>query len=290
MKNLSLHLVLPNERYNQFVKSVITKIGESIDISVDSDVTNFNHISYEMDFRIYPDKIGNPLMIILIAITIIIEILSIPKLPKFVLYFSIASFSSFLFFSLILKWQPWQTRLDLPFFFLLTPLITYCFFLVRWNKFLVGVTYLALAFSLCIILFLYPERHILGKDSVFTSKINKNIYQYDSGKKIEEKLQENNISNVGLLIGSNGLEWTYWLTSSSRNFEYINYPKILIDTPNADYNFEYKAIIVEKSYLDNSSQRIHTFLNSGDIQEIFTPDPLTLLYIYKTTRSDTTSY
>lgn len=128
----------------------------------------------------------------------------------------------FILFSSYLKWQPWNTRLHTPLFFLISPIVIFIF-----NRFykraipiilimcsLYGINVLLFNYSRPFIT-IYPITH---KISVFDSREKKyfsnKLSLYEDYSKIKSLILERNYNNIGIILG--GDSWEYPLIN---NFE-----------------------------------------------------------------------
>ena len=280
VKNIGLHLALPNDTWNIKIDQMVTRFHEIIKFPLNSDKTSWFKMPYKTSFTLHHDVVGNFLHTILFFVALFFVFVRFRSTPKLVLHYSLAIIFGFLFFVFLLKWQPWQTRLDLPMFFCMTPFIAYGFSLVKWKQVNSFVSLTLLFIILGIIFFFDPTKPVLGKNSVFFRDNNSYIFGYSTAKEIELKLNQNKIFNIGLAIGGDSLEWQYWLLLKNRRFEYIYFYKDLVKTSNFDNSFRYRASIIDNNYLLNP-QINDLIKDKDDILEISNIDEKTTLVIYK---------
>lgn len=272
IKNIGMHLVLPSEHYNKQLMGVIVKFHELLNYPLNSAQTNWRNMPYALSFNLSPDSVGNFLSIILCFIALIVVITNLKLSSKLVLPYSFSLSSSFFLFAFVLVWQPWQARLDLPFFILAAPLIAYALSLLKQKNITLLISCALLCSITMLIYILDPTKPILGDNSIVRKDQQQFIISYDTAKKIEKKLNREKIKSVGLALGEDTPEWQYWLVSKNRRFKYVHFPKDLTSTPNFDPNFSYRALI--------SDQKIDLNHNEN-ISEIINIDKTTTLIIYK---------
>lgn len=120
IRNVAVQFALPNERANElFLERPVRSLHAILGLDPDDSATSWT--PYRVSANVNDeDHAPNPLQTILAvgAITIAISRRGGPR-NAYVL--SLAA--SFLLFSAALKWQPWQTRLMLPWFVLSAPLV-----------------------------------------------------------------------------------------------------------------------------------------------------------------------
>lgn len=288
VKNIGLHLALPSNSWNVKIDQVIQEFHNIINFPLNSDKTSWFGMGYKTIFALNQDTVGNFFHIILFSVSLLIIFFKFRSVNKLVISYSLAVVFGFFFFAFLLKWQPWQTRLDLPGFFLMAPFVAYVLSLVRWKKIDAFISVALLFVALGIVLIFDPVKPVLGNNSVFLKDNSAYIYNYVVAKEVELELNKNSIANVGLVLGVDTWEWQYWLLSKNRRFEYVYFPKILTKTPNFDPNFRYKALILDNVYLANPQidSQINDFMkNEEDILEIKNIGDKITLVIYKTDQS-----
>lgn len=115
-----------NGLFNNIVDNFHTKI---LKISSFDPQTTLSDTGYEPFFCINEDFSGNFFHIFIILFVLIYLIINFKSLKTdddwFALLYFFSLFSGFLIFCFIFKWQPWGSRLHLPFFVLSIPIITY---------------------------------------------------------------------------------------------------------------------------------------------------------------------
>ena len=276
IKNIGMHFILPNSYYNQKITETITTFHNIIGFPLNSERTSWYGMNYQLNFSLNHDRLGNFFHIILFFISLPIIFIKRKSIRKSTIFYAISLISGFLLFSFLLKWQLWQTRLDLPLFVLMSPIIAYALSLIKWKN-ITNLIYISLLCFIVIILFVFdPIKPILGKKSVLLKNNASYIYNYKNAKKIESALNENNIFNVGLMLGGDSWEWEYWLLSKNRRFEYVNFNNDFLKTPNFDSTFKYSALI--------SDQPINTQSDTS-IKKSMSIDKTITLIIYKTPQS-----
>jgi hypothetical protein len=234
--------------------------------------------------------VGNFVHIILFFIITLLLIFKFKAFDKVIIFYGLALVSSYLLFAFLLKWQPWQTRLDLPFFIVLSPLITLVFCKLNLKKISTVLSLFLLTVAILLIFIYEPTKPILGKNSVFFKSNKSYVFGYDATEKIINEIEKNNISNIGLIIGGDSLEWQYWFLSKDKRFEYIFFNKDLLKTHNFDNQFKYRAIVVDNSMLSMSKIKKFISLSEENISEILSIDEKVTLIILKKEQNNTLQY
>ncbi len=127
VRNLSLHAGMPSRTVNLALEKAIAR-GHAW-FGLDPEDPRSTRLYSLRHFSIYagstdPDRTGNPLHLLLILAAGVRIIASAPlrRSPRLGRYGLVLG-AAFLLFCLVLKWQPWHSRLHLPLFVLASPLV-----------------------------------------------------------------------------------------------------------------------------------------------------------------------
>ena len=125
IRNISLHLGTPSQFINNKIYYAIHRVHEIMNIDV-SDIRTTSRWGNFVIIRLntYEDSAGNPVHLILIVLSIAVCFLwKIWKLHYRLLSYIFSLIAGFILFSVLLRWQPWHSRLQLPLFVLFSPLV-----------------------------------------------------------------------------------------------------------------------------------------------------------------------
>lgn len=116
IRNLMIHIPVPF--FNHQTQNFIDTLHEMIGVQINSPLTTCCDFAFKVLPILYPqeDIMGNTIHLLIILITLFF--LFNKKIVKnwLIIYTYILSVLSFVIFSLILKWQPFHSRLQIPFF------------------------------------------------------------------------------------------------------------------------------------------------------------------------------
>ena len=286
IKNIGLHLALPNASWNSGVDIVVTKFHKYINYPLNSNVTSWFGIEYKTNFSLHHDTVGNFVHTFLFFFAFVIILIKVKSVPNTIRIYLFLTILSIFIFAFLLKWQPWQTRLDLPVFFLLIPVLVYSINFIKYKIIINNIICLSLvSISIWILFIGDPSKSIFGEKSIFTNNNSSYIFGYNDAKKIESELEKNKISNIGLALGGDSWEWQHWIVSKNRVFEHVYFNIALIKTPNFNPNFKYKALILNNNYLENP--QINRMIKGGEnISSVLYISEKETLIIFKKPQND----
>ncbi len=216
-KNVSIHLKTPYPQINSGIESCVKNLSNLIGIDVYSENYNWNpsspfHIGL---FSTHEDAAGNALHVLSLFVCFIIYLfrknLRKNKLINIVL---IAGILMFILFCALLKWQVWNSRLQLPIFVCLTPFLAFILSEIKSRNTFSMLILILLNFS-AIFLFANQSRPLFGKSSIFTtSKTNQYFINNEILQKpfveISALLKEDSITRVALISSLDGWQYPFW--------------------------------------------------------------------------------
>ena len=168
IRNLSLHLGTPFRPVDLALRAGIERLHGVLGVSVNDPRTTWHGTVFHINPLSTDETIaGNPLHLLLIAVvTAVCPIARTLRRQTIVVQYLLAVTGGFLLFCLDLKWQPWNSRLHLPFFILFCPLCGIALARARRARLgaLVGATLLIASLPWV----MYGQnRPLLGSRSVF---------------------------------------------------------------------------------------------------------------------------
>jgi len=124
-RNLAIHLLTPSETVNGFLLRSLRSLHSAIGIDIDDPgTTMIPGMTVEAlwlgFFGIHGDYSGNPLHLVLFMFTV--AALACKKSLRSTLPYVLAVLAGFFLFCMMLRWQPWASRLHLPLFLLFSPI------------------------------------------------------------------------------------------------------------------------------------------------------------------------
>jgi len=154
LRNTGLNIGTPFPWINQLTEKAIYALHGYLGISPGDPRTTFNALPFHIVTGSFNNEnnAGSPLHLILLWLTLLITVGSRKMYRHRKLMFYILALSlAFLLFCLLIKWQPWGTRLHLPLLVLAAPYLAIALFqILSFNRRVIA------ALSLCIILSALP--------------------------------------------------------------------------------------------------------------------------------------
>jgi hypothetical protein len=120
LRNLGSQFATPIDALNRGMGSGIQRADALMGIDVNDPRATLPGTQFEVVFSMHEDSAGNLLhaIVILVCVALLIR----RRRPRLLAY-TLCVGAGFTLFSLVLKWQPWGSRLELPLFVLSMPLV-----------------------------------------------------------------------------------------------------------------------------------------------------------------------
>ena len=153
IRNAALHMGSKNPRFNHAVSIGIKKmLGSQLN---DPNISFLDFKLNNVEFSRHEDLAGNLIhMLIASAALLVIPLLWVKGYYRNVIGYSCGVFLGFVLFCLLLRWQPWHSRLQTPLFLMAAPILAIT--VSSWkNKFAKPVTVLIVA-----VLFLHSVQFV----------------------------------------------------------------------------------------------------------------------------------
>ncbi len=283
LRNMALHIGVPSTRINHFSDSIITSILQE---ELNNSKSTWPGTSYLTCYSRHEDSAGNLLHFLLaVSFFIATPLFIYKKKYSSIRLYSFGILSSFLFFCIILKWQPWASRLHTPLFTLSAPLIvlaiteinTYIFKYFEYLMlflFIVSGANCALRAqprSLISLQWLHNNRNQLY--FIANDKIKNDYFQVINAICLDNT--QKNI-NIGIDIKGNDWEYPFWIIAKQKcqsNVKF-NFRHIYSNDISQDINNQY--ILTTQHYNNWKSSTKHKLIyNSAIIQayKLKTPIP-----------------
>jgi 4-amino-4-deoxy-L-arabinose transferase-like glycosyltransferase len=220
VRNLALHGGTSSARTNRVLESAVVRGHEWLGLSVTDPRTTrlYPKLQYEIVGKpTDPDQTGNPLHLLLILLTMArIATSKLLRRRPYLVRFGAALGTAFLLFCLLLKWQPWNSRLHLPLFVLASPMVG-----VTWEALpgVMWVTTILFAAGAAPPLLRNKLAPSIGPHTIFnTSPLDQLFYSFGGHSNSRERayvaaaqvIGRHDCSHVGLILGWDDWEHPLW--------------------------------------------------------------------------------
>ena len=229
-RNVALHLLTPSLTLNKYLVSALDSFHSVLGVGIDEPATTWPGTSInERRLAPHEDSSGNPLHICLF-LTIAPILLSKIRLNEIRLY-SAMVFTGFLLFCILLRWQPWHSRLHLPLFVLFAPVAGIIISGLKLELIDRGLI-LLLSIAALPWVFCNVTRPIISL-STFIPEYPASIFvvprrlQYFTNNCCDREsyidaasfIIQRDAKNVGLKTGENGREYPMWVLTRKNGLE-----------------------------------------------------------------------
>jgi hypothetical protein len=120
-RNVAIHLLTPSQELNRLPLGILESFHSAIGIRIDDPGTTWPNTSFEkIRFIPHDDYSGNPLHICLFG-TVFFLVVRNKYRGSHAFSHALATLAGFILFCVMLRWQPWHSRLHLPLFMLFSP-------------------------------------------------------------------------------------------------------------------------------------------------------------------------
>ena len=271
LRNIGLNLTIPYngiKPYNDLVMRVVHKFYGLTGLDPDDQrITYTNTSPYK--YRLLPDEdyVGNPIHLYFMAIAVLalcakfsLGFITHLKKKKTLPVFSMVDtyvlmlMAGFFLFCLILKWQPWNTRLHLPLFAIFSPAVSILVINQKWKHSLwVGIVLVILSFYYICFNTTRPANpftsiwHESATDQYF---IRRPTLQF-AYENIVTDIQISGCHNIGIEMNEDSWEYPYWVLFRQANYDVvIEHLQVKNETAQKqNSNFIPCAVIVEAPQL-----------------------------------------
>ena len=233
LKNISVQAGTTNTKLNDVIYGGLINIHKALNVDI-----NDSHTSWEGSsiFQVAPagrseNYAGNPIHLYLIFVATILILISnkLKSIPKI---YAGASFLGFLIICMYLLYNPWISRLQLPFFILMSPVVALA--LSKFGKFFSFVIIILLIYTSIPYIMQNPDRSLIRPNSIFQKNRDEITFLNYSPKapgiynQMVKYIVDHNYRQIGLCATGNIWEYPFWykLRRSYKNgsfrFEHVN--------------------------------------------------------------------
>jgi hypothetical protein len=218
LRNSALHFGTPFRSLNAAVYEPVSGIHRRLGLDINDSRTTWTGTNFSIGFSRSENQAGNLLHFALFGLSLL---LVLRYGGHRTIVFGICVAAGFVLFSLLLKWQPWHSRLQLPFFVLSSAFAAVVLHKAFHHR-LVSLLIVALTVSSFPYLLNNPSRPLTGANSVLSSDRISQYFKnrperaipYDRAAALVRGTQ---CTEVGLITGGNDWEYPLWVLTGAAN-------------------------------------------------------------------------
>jgi 4-amino-4-deoxy-L-arabinose transferase-like glycosyltransferase len=215
IRNLALHVSTPFRPVNTFFEKAVNKAHRMIGFDINDPRTTWPEEKFDVEpISLQEDYASNPLHLLLIGIFVPVLVLQQYK-KQDTIYYLICLILGFLMFCSYIKWQPWNSRLHLPFFVLWSPLIGLSLSEIK-ARWIAYVSLVLLLLGAIPYLLLNDARSFWGEEDILTLSRTE-LYFNNRETSLEpyirsaQFLADAGCADVGLMLETDSYEYPFWV-------------------------------------------------------------------------------
>lgn len=244
LRNSAIHLAIPSASINEFVNHSILVLHNQLAIDINDPRTTWTGTQFSVAYSRNENLAGNPLHFFLIGLSLIL-VIRIRK--SYILIMGICIIVSCFLFSLILKWQPWNSRLHLPLFVLGAAFSATVLSksVPRGLNYLIAIILLGASIPYIIN---NPSKPLIGPHNVYRMDRETQYFIARPDIKKSYDMIANSIDNIkcndiGLILGGDDWEYPIWILtgspSANKRIENIN-----ITNPSSQFTVDFTPCVI----------------------------------------------
>ncbi|MCC6758213.1 MAG: glycosyltransferase family 39 protein [Candidatus Omnitrophica bacterium] len=212
IRNTALHFGTPNPEFNAVLKEKVLQLQSGLGLGKTGAANTWGEFDIPL-WSTSEDIAGNPLHVVLIVVALILVF--VQRQPALLRFYSLAVIASFLLFCILLKWQLFHSRLQLPLFLLSVPIVAWVLEKVR-PRFFIPLLAIFLVLSSLPPLFCNERHPLVGKKNVFNMPRAEQYFSYRKFMALPylvavKYTASRPASDVGLLLGGDDWEYPLWI-------------------------------------------------------------------------------
>ena len=233
LRNIGSNLATPSAHLNEGVVYGVVWLHQFVDLNVNDPNTTFPETHFDLpNYITHEDNAPNPLHFILVLVSIVLlgrEMVWSSRnsaLCRVVRVYSVTVLLGGLLFCAMLRWQPWITRLELPFFVLMGPAVATILAARLTRRWIILAGFCLVLAGLPSVL-LNHRRPLLGQPApifgyhvyLAPNILNADIWQkmfegdtrrYISYRDAVARIADRAAGGVGLMLGGDTWEYPFW--------------------------------------------------------------------------------
>jgi hypothetical protein len=240
IRNSALHLQTVFPQVNQCIYNSVKLAHEKLEVSMTEPATTWPGTQFEITLPVRDeDLVSNTLHAILISVASILLVIS--RNEKFnqgkSRLYLLCLLCGFVLFCALARWQPWHSRLHLPYFLLAAPITAVVLSSYRYATGVIAaiLVYVAVSHALS-----NMNRPLIGNSSIFKKTETEIIFTkrpqlQHAYEMVLRLLDERGATHVGLISGNDDWEYPLWRIKVPRTLESRVFRHVMVDNFSAKY-------------------------------------------------------
>lgn len=224
VRHAAVHLGIPHEPANNWLNDRIVSLHEIMGIDVNDPLTTmFPHMGFRvMGLATDENHTGNTIHFLLFLALVPVFIITGQYKNKDFTAYAIVAGSLFFLFCLVMKWQPWHSRLHLPIFVLWAPFCGLTLAAMS-SRFIDKTIVLFLVLSAGPCLFANNMRPFIGKHNILNTSRNSQYFKFSPDMERYYRIAAEYVAQwgenprVGLIFREDNLEYPIWVLTKQKN-------------------------------------------------------------------------
>lgn len=226
LRNVGMNLGTSSDTLNSFFHNSVYWIHDVAGVDIIDPRSTFAGLKFHVSVTTHEDGAGHFCQIVVILMCIGLLFVSRWTKSRDLIRYLLAVILGFLFFNLMVKWQPYGTRLQLPFFVLMAPFVGEV--LSRQFKkktvALVIITGILISTSMPYVFRNNSRRLVSSKSTIFDTPREEQYFFNERSRmpyfvEAVSYVKATECKDVGLLLGGNSWEYPFWVLFDANNDE-----------------------------------------------------------------------
>lgn len=222
IRNVALHLSVPSRQGNVRIQRILVGAMQHLGIDPNDPRTTWAGTHFSVGFCVSDGCVGNPAQLLLAAVCFAMVLFPWRRKrpPGLERDIALCVVGAFVLFCVILKWQPWHSRLQLPLFALAAPVVATVIDR-HWRNTAVSLLAVALVLGALPIELFEVSRPLVGRQSIFRVSREESYLAADTAmiaplRKVVQGIADHHCRRVGIMAGRDAIEYTLWAFAKDR--------------------------------------------------------------------------
>jgi len=235
LRDTGMYVGTSSERLNKKITQGIRFLPAVIGINIDDPRATLSGTHFQINKPTRDENATSAGVHFILTVIFLLLVWFLPKTSSGLRAYGLCLISMAVVFCVAVKWQPWLTRLQLPFFVLASAGIGVLLEKVRFSFLQLVIITSLFFFAIPYTINSYP-RHLFGKKNVFMQTREEQYFSMSKGRyknyaQISDLLAASGCHDIGLVIGGDDWEYPLWPLLKDRGMTNMRLEHIEIKGP-----------------------------------------------------------